>query len=131
MIPQPSLPDLQPTLRDYESQARALLSADRSAYFLGGAADERTLAANQKAFSEIELRPRVLRDLCGGSTKLTLLGQSMPHPILVAPVAYQSLVHHDGEIAMAMGAGAQDTAMVLSAQSSIDAAVRTASPTCS
>ena len=131
MILQPSLPDLQPTLRDYENQARAKLNADRSAYFLGGAADERTLEANQKAFSGLELHPRVLRDLRGGSTRLTLLGQSMPHPILVAPVAYQSMVHPDGEIAMAMGAGAQDTVMVLSAQSGIDAAaVRAASTAC-
>jgi 4-hydroxymandelate oxidase len=61
--------DLQPTLRDYESRARALLSADRSAYFFGGAADEQTLAANEKAFSELELLPRVLRDLRGGIDK--------------------------------------------------------------
>lgn len=131
MTPQHPSPDLQPTLRDYEARAKAILSADRAAYFFGGAADERTLEANQKAISEIELRPRVLRDLRSGSTRLTLLGQLLPHPILVAPVAYQRLVHPDGEIAMAMGAGAQDTAMVLSAQSSIDAAaVCTTSAAC-
>lgn len=123
--------DLQPTLPDYESRARALLSADRSAYFFGGAADEQTLAANEKAFSELELLPRVLRDLRGGSTRLTLLGKALRHPILVAPVAYQKLVHPDGETAMAMGAAAQDAAMVLSAQSSTDAAeVRAASRGC-
>jgi 4-hydroxymandelate oxidase len=123
--------DLQPTLRDYESRARALLSADRSAYFFGGAADEQTLAANEKAFSELELLPRVLRDLRGGSTRLTLLGKALRHPILVAPVAYQKLVHPDGETAMAMGAAAQDAAMVLSAQSSTDAAeVRAAGSGC-
>lgn len=123
--------DLQPTLRDYESRARALLSADRSAYFFGGAADQQTLAANQKAFSELELLPRVLRDLRGGSTRLTLLGKALRHPILVAPVAYQTLVHPDGEIAMAMGAAAQYAAMVLSCQSSIDAVeVRAACPGC-
>lgn len=131
MTPEHPSPDLQPTLRDYEARAKAILGADRAAYFFGGAADERTLEANQKAISEIELIPRMLRDLRGGSTRLTLLGQHMPHPILVAPVAYQRLVYPDGEIAMAMGAGAQDAAMVLSAQSSIDAAaVRTASAAC-
>lgn len=131
MTPEHPSPDLQPTLRDYEARAKAILSADRAAYFFGGAADERTLEANQKAISEIELIPRVLRDLRGGSTRLALLGQHMPHPILVAPVAYQRLVHPDGEIAMAMGAGAQDAAMVLSAQSGIDAAaVRAVSTAC-
>lgn len=131
MTPKHPSSDLQPTLRDYEARAKAILSADRVAYFFGGAADERTLEANQRAISEIELIPRMLRDLRGGSTRLTLLGQHMPHPILVAPVAYQRLVHPDGEIAMAMGAGAQDTVMVLSAQSSIDAAaVRAASSAC-
>ncbi len=123
--------ELQPTLRDYESQARHILSADRSAYFFGGAADELTLQANQKAFSKIELLPRVLRDVRGGSTGLTLLGQDLTSPILIAPVAYQKLVHPDGEAAMAMGAAAQDIAMVLSAQSSIDAAdARAAGASC-
>ncbi|WP_417435434.1 alpha-hydroxy acid oxidase [Hoeflea sp.] len=127
---QPSV-NLQPTLRDYESRARAMLSVDRSAYFFGGAADERTLEANQQAFSKLELLPRALRDVRGGSAGQVLLGQPMPHPILVAPVAYQRLVHPDGEIAMAIGAGAQNTAMVLSAQSSIDAAeLRAAGDTC-
>ncbi|MCY0096887.1 alpha-hydroxy acid oxidase [Hoeflea ulvae] len=113
---------LQPTLRGYESRARHVLSTDRAAYFFGGAADELTLEANQRAFSEIELLPRALRDMRGGSAGLTLLGQPMAHPVLVAPVAYQKLVHPDGEAAMAIGAAAQGTHMVLSTQSSVDAA---------
>ena len=122
---------LQPTLREYERTAYDLLSPDRAAYFFGGAADERTLDANQSAFSDIELLPRMLRDVRGGSTRTTLLDQSMAHPIMLAPVAYQKLVHPEGETAMALGAAAQDTVMTLSAQSSVDAgAARTAGPSC-
>lgn len=125
-------PTLQSTLREYERHAFELLSPDRGAYFFGGAADERTLDANQSAFSKIELLPRMLRDVRGGSTRTVLFGQSMAHPIIVAPVAYQKLVHPDGEAAMALGAAAQDTVMTLSAQSSVDAGeVRAAGPTCS
>jgi len=125
-------PALQPTLRDYERQAREILKPDRAAYFFGGAADEQTLDANQSVFSKIELLPRMLRDVRGGSTGTTLLGQSMAHPIMVAPVAYQKLVHPDGERAMALGAAAQDAVMTLSAQSSTEAGdVRTAGHSCS
>jgi len=131
MMPEQTSAALQPTLRDYESQAHHILRADRSAYFFGGAGDELTLEVNQKAFSKIELLPRVLCDVRGGSTRMTLLGQDMAHPVLVAPVAYQKLVHPHGETAMAIGAAAQNAAMVLSAQSSIDAAdVRAASASC-
>ena len=122
---------LQPTLRDYERKAYELLSPDRAAYFFGGAADEQTLDANQSAFSKIELLPRMLSDVRSGSTRTALLGQSMAHPIMLAPVAYQKLVHPEGEAAMALGAAAQDTTMVLSAQSSVEAGdVRAAGPSC-
>jgi 4-hydroxymandelate oxidase len=62
----------------------------------------------------------VLRDLTGGHTRVTLLGRELPHPVLLAPIAYQRLFHADGELAVAHAAAAQGAGLVLSAQASVD-----------
>jgi 4-hydroxymandelate oxidase len=62
---------------------------------------------NERALAAIRLLPRPLRDVRGGHTRLTLCGQSLDHPILLAPVAYQRLFHAEGETASAMAAAAQ------------------------
>ena len=62
--------------------------------------------------------PRPLRHLSGGHTRLTLFGQKMDHPILLAPVAYQKLFHPDGEQASALAASAQDGQLVISSLAS-------------
>ena len=61
----------------------------------------------------------MLRDLAGGHTRVDLLGRTLDPPLLLAPVAYQRLVHPDGEAATALAAAAQGTGLVLSAQSSV------------
>jgi 4-hydroxymandelate oxidase len=110
---------LPPTIRDYETIAPARLSAGVAAYYFGGAGDELTLAANAAAYRDLALVPRTLRALSGGSARTTLLGQQLAHPIIVAPMAYQRLLHADGERATALGAAAQDTQMTVSAQASL------------
>lgn len=120
----PRIPARQPlaadvlTLADHERHAQARLDAAAWAYFSGGAGDEITLAANRSAWDAIALLPRVLRPLAGGHTRCTLLGRTLAHPILLAPVAYQCLAHPDGEIASAWAAAALGAGMVLSMQSS-------------
>ena len=51
----------------------------------------------------------------GIDTSTTLLGRALPHPILLAPAAAHMLVHPEGEVATARGAGAASAIMVLSA----------------
>ena len=109
---------LPPTIRDYEAIAPARLPADVAAYYFGGAGDEVTLAANTAAFSDLALVPRTLRALSGGTARTVLLGHELVYPIIVAPMAYQQLLHADGERAMALGAAAQDAIMTVSAQAS-------------
>ncbi|MFG6431813.1 alpha-hydroxy acid oxidase [Roseateles sp. LYH14W] len=89
------------------------------AYLNGGAADELTLQANRAAWDAIKLQPRVLRDLAGGHTRVTLLGRELLHPVLLAPIAYQRLFHADGERAIAHAAAAQGAGIILSAQASV------------
>ncbi len=106
-------------LADYEPFARERMSAATWAWLSGGAADECTLRENRAGFERLRLRARVLADMAGGGTRLELLGASLEHPILLAPVAYQQLVHPDGELATVLGAAALRAPMVVSTQSSV------------
>jgi len=107
------------SLADHEAHARLVLDDNAWAYFSGAAADEHTLRANRGAWDRIELLPRVLRPLVGGHTRVTLLGRTLAHPILLAPVAYQRMAHPDGELATAHAAAALGAGLVLSTQASI------------
>ena len=106
------------TLADHETQAHRHLNEQTWAYFSGGAADELSLRANRVAWDRQLLLPRVLQSLAGGHTQVQLLGRTLAHPILLAPVAYQALAHPDGEIATAQAAAALQAGMVLSTQAS-------------
>jgi len=106
------------TLADHEALAATRLDRSTRAYFDGGAADEITLRANLQAWQQIPLRPRVLRQLAGSHTWTELLGKTLAHPIMVAPMAFQRLAHPHGEAATALAAAAQGAGMVLSTQAS-------------
>ncbi|PUA96458.1 4-hydroxymandelate oxidase [Acidovorax sp. 107] len=107
------------TLADHEQHARTQLDDNAWAYFSGGAADEISLRANRSAWDALPLWPRVLRSLAGGHTRVPLLGRTLAHPILLAPVAFQRLAHPDGELAMAYAAAALGAGVVLSTQASV------------
>lgn len=121
MTATPALDALPPqliTLADHALHARTRLDAGAWAYFSGGAADEHTTRANPEAWSHWGLLPRVLRPIAGLHTHTPLLGRTLPHPVLLAPVAYQRMAHADGEVASACAAAALGAGMVLSSLSS-------------
>ncbi|NHN78277.1 alpha-hydroxy-acid oxidizing protein [Azotobacter chroococcum] len=104
---------------DYEPFARERMSEQAWAYMAGGAADELTLRDNCAAFGRLRLRSRALPELTGAHTRLELFGQRLEQPILLAPVAYQKLVHPDGELATVLAASAVRAGMVVSTQASV------------
>ena len=110
------LPDGLVTLADHAERARQTLDPRILAYFDGGAADEVTLRDNELAWQRIRLSSRVLRTLAGGHTRVDLLGRTLAHPILVAPMAYQRMAHPHGELATALACAAQGAGLVLSTQ---------------
>lgn len=115
----PSIPSDIAAVGDYETYARERMTEQAWAYLSGGAADELTLRENCTAFESLRLKGRVLRDLAGGNTSLSLFGDRFEHPILLAPVAYQKLAHPQGELASALGAAALKACMVVSTQASV------------
>jgi 4-hydroxymandelate oxidase len=102
------------SLSDFESRARARLSHMVYEFIASGAGDELTLRWNREAWDRLRLRPRVLTDVSVVDTRVTLLGQALPFPILLAPTAYHRLVHPEGEPATARGAGAAAATLVVS-----------------
>ncbi len=116
--PLPSIPAEIACLTDYEPYARQRMSAQDWAYFSGAAADEITQQDNLASFRRLGLWPAALAPFDQPSTRLTLLGQAMDYPILLAPVAYQRLAHPQGELATVLGAGAMGATSVISMQAS-------------
>jgi 4-hydroxymandelate oxidase len=102
------------TLDDFEAAARGVMPHAAFEYVAGGAADEHTLRWNRDSFARIRLRPRVLADVAEPDLRVELLGATLPHPVLLAPAAYQRAWHPEGERAVARGAGATGTTYVVS-----------------
>jgi isopentenyl diphosphate isomerase/L-lactate dehydrogenase-like FMN-dependent dehydrogenase len=101
-------------IADFERVAAETLELGVLGYFAGGAGDEVTLRENVAAWGRWRLRPRMLAGLGEWSARTELLGAELAMPVLVAPVAYQRLVHPEAEIAMARAAAAAGTVMCLS-----------------
>ncbi|MFD1701961.1 alpha-hydroxy acid oxidase [Methylopila henanensis] len=114
----PAVPPDVASLADYERHAKALLPPDVWAYVAGAGADGLTQRWNREAFDARALAGRALVDMAGATTAATLFGAEMPFPIMLAPVARQTLAHPDGERATALGAGALGAWMTLSVLSS-------------
>ena len=119
MFAAPPIPPGVVALSDYEAVARQRMNENAWAYIAGGSADELTLRANRDAFDRLRLQGRVLADMQGANTRLTLFGQALDYPILLAPVAFHKLVHPEGELATAFGAAAIKAGMVVSTQASV------------
>ena len=101
------------SLAQYRNQAKENLPPEIWRYL-----DDPGEHHNTHALGSVRLMPRPLRNLSGGHTRLTLFGQALDHPILLAPVAYQKLFHPDGERASALAASAQGGPMVISSLAS-------------
>ena len=104
------------SLADYAAAAERVVPAPVWAWLEGASGTGTARRREVASFARHAILPRVLADLAGGSTATSLLGQMLAHPVLLAPVGYQRLVHPQGEVATA--AGALDTVMAVSAMSS-------------
>ena len=101
-------------LFEYQTLASQQLSPMARDYYASGSWDEITLRDNRAAFERYKLRPRMLVDVSQRDLSTTILGQSLPLPILIAPMAFQCLAHPEGEIGTAKAARQLGSVMVLS-----------------
>src|SRR5215470_18928097 len=73
------------SVADLRRLARRRLPGGVFDYIDGGAEDERTLAANERAFAETTFRPRVLRGVGTVDISSKLLGAPLDYPLVLAP----------------------------------------------
>ena len=107
------------SLADMARLAEAVLPPEVWDYVTGGAGTERTLAANRAAFDAVGLLPRVLAGVEKAATGCRLLATEAALPVAVAPMAYQRMLHPDGEAAAAEAARLAGIPYVVSTLSSL------------
>jgi lactate 2-monooxygenase len=101
-----------------EASARERLGPGPFWYVAGGAGSGETVRANREAFDDWRIVPRMLTDATTRHLGTTVLGTTMPAPVLLAPVGVQSILHPDGELATARAAAELGVPMILSTASS-------------
>ncbi|TDB96673.1 lactate 2-monooxygenase [Actinomadura sp. 7K534] len=111
-------PALPTDLTRLEGLAERSLSVQAFGYVAGSAGTGATARANREAFDRWRIVPRMLRDVAERDLSVEVLGTAMPSPVLLAPIGVQSILHPDGELAVARAAAAEGVPMVLSTASS-------------
>ena len=75
-------------------------------YAEAGSYAEETLRANRADMERIKLRQRVLVDVSRQDLSTTIIGEPVPLPLGLGPVALTGMQHRDGEIAACRAAQA-------------------------
>ena len=114
------LPSDLVSVSDFERYAKAALPSSIYEYISGGGADEVSLKRNRTAFDEWMILPRVLSDVTQGGTQTKILDEALRHPIMLAPVAFQKMVHPQAELATLEAADCLDTKMVVSTLATVE-----------
>lgn len=116
----PAAPKLQDALNvmDFEALARTALPPAHFAYIATGTDDDRTVAWNHEAFSQLEIRARRFVDLSHVDTSIKLLGTTWPTPIYLSAVSGERAFHADGEVGIARAASSRSALMMLSSVAS-------------
>ncbi len=112
------LPELPTDLTALEHLARQRLTPEAFDYVAGSAGTESTARANREAFERRRIVPRMLRDVAVRDLSVELFGQTLPSPVLLGPIGVLTIVHPEGELAVARAAAAQGVPMVLSTAAS-------------
>ena len=103
---------------ELERRALEAMSDDAYAYVAGGAGSEDTMTENRRAFADWRIVPRMLRDVSERDLSVELFDRAFDLPVLLAPIGVQSIIHEEGELAVARAARDLDVPMVLSSVSS-------------
>jgi|APTNR8051073442_1049403.scaffolds.fasta_scaffold00005_31 lactate 2-monooxygenase len=106
------------SLQTLEQDAQKVMSEKAYAYIAGGAGHEQTMSANQKAFEQWKIVPRMLCNVEERDTSIELFGQKIPSPILLDPVGVLEMVHREADIAVARAASSVGLPYIFSNQAS-------------
>jgi isopentenyl diphosphate isomerase/L-lactate dehydrogenase-like FMN-dependent dehydrogenase len=76
------------------------------------------MRANRAAFDRWRIVPRFLRDVARRDLSVTVLGQRLPVPVMLAPVGVQGIFHAEGELPAARAAASLGIPFIVSSASS-------------
>ncbi|MFD8546332.1 alpha-hydroxy-acid oxidizing protein [Streptomyces sp. NPDC059649] len=101
-----------------EEAARVVLDPATFAFVAGNAGTGLTGRANREAFDRWRLVPRALRGITRRDLSVSVLGERLPTPVLLAPISAHTTVHPEGELATVRGAADAGVPFVLSSYAS-------------
>jgi lactate 2-monooxygenase len=96
------------------AEVQRLADPKAAEYVFGAAGSEDTMRANESAFRRWRIVPRMLRDVSDRDLSVTVLGTELPAPVGLAPIGVQTIVHPEGEVAVARAAAAVGLPMAVS-----------------
>jgi lactate 2-monooxygenase len=103
---------------ELEQRAREVMTPEAFGYVAGAAGEERTVRHNRAAFDRWRIVPRMLRGVAERDLRTEILGTELSAPVLLGPVGVLSIVHDDGERAVARAAARAGVGMILSTAAS-------------
>ncbi len=101
-------------LTELAAAVREQLEPRAAGYVFGASGAEATMRANEAAFARWRIVPRMLRDVSARDLRVSVLGTELPAPLALAPTGMQTIVHPDGELAVARAAAAVGLPMAVS-----------------
>ncbi|MCC7547412.1 MAG: alpha-hydroxy-acid oxidizing protein [Burkholderiales bacterium] len=104
-------------IEDLRQLARRRLPRTLFDFIDGGAQDEVTLRRNREDFAHWALVPRVLTDVSLRDQSVTLFGQTLRSPLILAPTGLPGVLWPDGAAAAARAADAAGVGFCLSTMS--------------
>ena len=105
-------------LSDLEAAAEDVLSEAARRHLLAWAGGAAAVRANARALSAWRIVPRMFIDRAERDLSTTVLGVTMPAPVILGPVGRQAMAHPDGEIATARAAAGLELTYVHSSRAS-------------
>jgi L-lactate dehydrogenase (cytochrome) len=102
---------------ELERRARELIGPRLYSWVGGGAGAGETLRANRAGFGAWQIVPRMLRDVSQRELAVEVCGMRLESPLLLAPIGVHTILHPDGELAVARAAARTGVPMVASTPS--------------
>lgn len=106
------------SVEDWEQKAREKLADGPYWYIAGGAGAGETMEANLEAFKRWYIQPRMFCDVEKRDLSVTILNETFPYPLMLAPIGVQSIAHPDAEIASAKASASMNIPFITSSASS-------------
>lgn len=105
---------------DLEKMAQDVVPKGAFGYIASGAGDTFTMHENIRAFNHKLIVPHTLMDVEEPDTSTVFAGESLPAPMIMAPVAAHKLANNQGEVASAKGVADYGSLYTISSYSSVD-----------